>query len=96
MSPSTTPLSDSVTKKLLLQLDGWSIVESHHLYKTYSFSNFLQPLELLNKVAALAEEEGHHPDLELGWGYLNIKIFTHNINNLTERDFILAAKIDAL
>ena len=48
----------------------------------------------MNEVGALSEEEGHHPDIEFGWGYVNITIFTHKIGGLHENDFILAAKIN--
>ena len=50
----------------------------------------------MNKVGQLAEAEGHHPDIEFGWGYAGIKIYTHKINGLHENDFILAAKINEL
>ena len=88
------PLSESAQKELLAQLNGWEIVDSHHLYKPYRFKNFLEALEWVNKIAKIAEEEGHHPDLELGWGYVNVKVFTHKIDGLTESDFVFAAKVD--
>ncbi len=90
------PLSESKKNELLAQLNGWTIVESHHLYKSYAFKDFSQALDWVNKIGELAEVEGHHPDLELGWGYVNVKMFTHNIDNLSESDFIFAAKVDEL
>ena len=53
-------------------------------------------MELANKVSTLSEQEGHHPELIIGWGYCNIILWPHKINGLTESDFILAAKIEAL
>lgn len=78
------------------QLRGWESVDEHHLTKKYEFSNFKGALDFVNRVGEVAESEGHHPDLSFGWGYAEIKIYTHAIDGLSESDFILAAKIDAL
>ena len=80
---------------LLAQLSGWRVFEEHHLQKAYQFSNFADALRFVNRVGALAETEGHHPDIYFGWGYARLEIYTHAIGGLTESDFILAAKIDA-
>ncbi|MDT7778917.1 MAG: 4a-hydroxytetrahydrobiopterin dehydratase [Acidobacteriota bacterium] len=80
---------------LLEQLMGWEAVEEHHLAKAYKFANFAEALGFANRVGAVAEAEGHHPDIAFGWGYVRVKIYTHAIDGLTESDFILAAKIDA-
>jgi len=79
---------------LLRQLDGWEAVEEQHLAKDYKFANFADALAFVNRVGAVAEAEGHHPDISFGWGYARIKIYTHAIGGLSESDFILAAKID--
>jgi len=79
---------------LLRQLEGWEAVEEHHLLKAYKFTNFADALSFVNRVGHVAEQEGHHPDIEFGWGYARIKIYTHAIGGLSESDFILAAKID--
>ena len=81
-------------EKLLKQLNRWEIVEEHHLLKRYEFRDFRHALQFVNDVSAIAEREGHHPDITFGWGYAEIKIFTHAIDGLSESDFILAAKID--
>lgn len=92
-----TPLKGEQIQPLLQQLqDGWKVIQEHHLEKEFSFDNFAQALEKTNKVGALAEQEGHHPDIFLAWGKMKITIFTHKIDGLSESDFILAAKIDAL
>ena len=73
--------------------DGWQIVGEHHLERDFRFPDFAQALAFTNRVGALAEEEGHHPDIHLGWGHARVEIWTHAINGLTRNDFILAAKI---
>jgi 4a-hydroxytetrahydrobiopterin dehydratase len=81
---------------LLAQLDGWTVEKQYHLSRTFNLPDFAQALALVNKIGALAEEEGHHPDLYLSWGVVRVELWTHKINGLTESDFILAAKIDQL
>ncbi len=78
------------------QLRGWEVVEEHHLSKSYKFTNFRDALDFVNRLGELAEREGHHPDIAFGWGYAQLKIYTHAIDGLSESDFILAAKIDAI
>ena len=80
---------------LLAQLGGWQVVEEHHLSKEYKFTNFAAALDFVNRVGRVAEAEGHHPDIEFGWGYARVRIYTHAIDGLSESDFILAARIDA-
>ena len=75
---------------------GWQAVEEHHLEKEYAFEDFRAALDFTNRVGELAEEQGHHPDIYLSWGRVQIRIWTHKIDGLTESDFILAAKIDEL
>lgn len=75
---------------------GWKVIHEHHLEKEFTFKNFREALAFTNQVGALAEQEGHHPDIYLAWGKVGVKIWTHKIDGLTESDFILAAKIDRL
>ena len=70
--------------------------ENFYLLKEFKFENFINAQKFVNKVGAIAETEGHHPDIWFGWGYAKVKIFTHAINGLAESDFILAAKIDKI
>ena len=90
------PLDAEERGKLLEKLgpNDWKVVDGHHLWKEYRFPDFLSALAFVNKVGAVAEAQGHHPDLELGWGRVAIKIWTHKIDGLTESDFVLAAKAD--
>jgi 4a-hydroxytetrahydrobiopterin dehydratase len=89
-------MSAAEIETLIKQLEGWEVVEDHHLRKTYEFKNFRAALDFVNRVGELAEEQGHHPDICFGWGRAEITIWTHKINGLTESDFVLAAKIDHL
>jgi 4a-hydroxytetrahydrobiopterin dehydratase len=88
------PLSDHETEELLKQVNSWAVMENHHLVREFTFPDFVQALAAVNRVGALAEEQGHHPNLYLTWGHVRVEIWTHKIDGLTESDFILAAKID--
>ena len=79
---------------LLAQLRDWTVIENHHLAKRYPLPDFARALELVNRIGAIAEEQGHHPDLYLAWGKVEVRIWTHKIDGLTESDFVLAAKCD--
>jgi len=91
------PLEGEELRKLHAELDNdWQVVDDHHLEKEYSFKNFRQALDFTNRVGEMAEEVGHHPDIELGWGRVKLKVYTHKIDGLNEADFVWAAKADAL
>lgn len=74
----------------------WSVVDEHRLKRTYKFPDFKTALDFVNKIGELAEQQGHHPDILLAWSKVEVTIWTHKIDGLTESDFILAAKIDRL
>ena len=80
---------------LLAQIDGWAVDGVKKLSKTYRFPDFVQALAFVNRAGAVAEAEGHHPDLLLTWGKVGVELTTHAIGGLSENDFILAAKLDA-
>jgi len=90
----TPPLKGGELRALASQLPDWKVVDEHHISKTYQFPDFRTALDFVNSVGAIAEAEGHHPDLTLAWGKVEVKTYTHKIDGLTESDFILAAKID--
>ena len=92
----TPPVKGEKLKELLSQLKGWTVVDEHHLTRTYKFKDFSDALDFVNEVGAIAEEEDHHPDLHLSWGKVAIELWTHKIGGLSESDFILAAKIDQI
>ena len=90
------PLKGKELETLRNQVQGWEVVSEHHITKTFTFPDFRTALDFVNRVGETAEQEGHHPDIFLTWGKVEIKIWTHKIDGLTESDFILAAKIDRL
>jgi len=90
------PLKGTELDALKSQVPRWEVVDDHHLKKTFTFSDFEGALTFVNRVGAVAEEQGHHPDIYLAWGKVEIITWTHKIDGLTESDFILAAKIDRL
>lgn len=90
------PLQGEEIDNLLSELSDWQVVEQHHLSKTYKLTDFSAAVAFVNQVGELAEQQGHHPDICFGWGRVEITIWTHKIDGLTESDFILAAKIDQL
>lgn len=94
------PFNVSEIHKYLKKVDGWNVLKNKekifYLIKKFTFKNFLESQNFVNKVSSISEKEGHHPDILFGWGYAEIKITTHAIEGLSENDFILAAKIDQL
>jgi 4a-hydroxytetrahydrobiopterin dehydratase len=90
------PLAGEEIEKLLAQLEGWQVTNEHHLLKIYRSRDFRESLQFVNRIGELAEAQGHHPDICFGWGKVEVTIWTHKINGLTESDFVLAAKIDKL
>ena len=94
------PFDTSEIHKYLKKVDNWDVKSNEHknffLIKNFKFKNFEESLNFANRVGEVAEQENHHPDISFGWGYCEIKIFTHAIKGLAESDFILAAKIDKL
>ena len=88
-------LTDAEIGPLLSQLDGWAVVGGKRLVKTYRFPDFARALAFVNQAGAIAEAEGHHPDLHLTWGKVAVELTTHAIGGLSENDFILAARLDA-
>jgi 4a-hydroxytetrahydrobiopterin dehydratase len=90
------PLKGDELEALAKQVPQWQVVNEHHLTRNFTFPDFRQALDFVNRVGAIAEEQGHHPNILLTWGRAEITIWTHKIDGLTESDFILAAKIDQL
>ncbi len=90
------PLKGRELEPLRKQVEGWNVVDEHHITKSFKFPNFVKALEFVNRVGELAEQQGHHPDILLAWGKADVTLWTHKINGLTESDFIMAAKIDQL
>lgn len=89
------PLGKQKVERLLGQVSGWSL-SGKWITKEFSFKNFVEAMKFVNRAAELAEGEGHHPDIHIHYNRVRFDIWTHAINGLSENDFILAAKIDAL
>ena len=92
-----TPFSREEAEVLLKQVHDWQLTpDAKSISKSFSFKNFADALTFVNAVGAIAEAEGHHPDIEFGWGRANIHLTTHAIKGLSENDFIFAAKVDQI
>jgi 4a-hydroxytetrahydrobiopterin dehydratase len=74
----------------------WKVVDNNKLTKEYFFVSYRHTIDFVNKVADIAEEEGHHPVLHIYFGRAVMELWTHSINGLSENDFILASKIDKI
>src|SRR3569833_2615825 len=89
------PLSREQAEGLLQEIPEWSLAnEATRIQRTYKFKNFAEALAFVNRVGEIAEAQGHHPAIGLGWGYSTVPLFTHKILGLHEYDFFLAAKCD--
>ena len=81
----------------LRSLDGWDArEEATQIHKHYRFKDFVEAMRFVNALAALAEAEGHHPDFAVHWNTVDVTLWTHAVGGLSENDFIVAAKTDAL
>jgi 4a-hydroxytetrahydrobiopterin dehydratase len=94
-------LNDARIAELLPQLNGWKADSAapgqpRSLRKEFSFPDFLGAIAFVNKLAALAEEEQHHPDVSVRYSRVEVSLWTHTVGGLSENDFILAAKLDSL
>ena len=90
------PVKGRELEGLLKHLPQWKAVSEHHITRTFTFPDFKEALDFVNRAGAIAEEQGHHPDILLSWGKAEVTLWTHKIDGLTESDFIMAAKIDRL
>lgn len=91
------PYTLDVATSLLQETPGWALAHGGTaIFRKYVFKDFDQAFDLAKKIAAIAQEQNHHPDISFGWGYVKVRLMTHAINGLHENDFILAAKINGL
>tara|TARA_X000000950_G_scaffold132449_1_gene165088 strand:+ start:1402 stop:1734 length:333 start_codon:yes stop_codon:yes gene_type:complete len=96
-SGNTPKLNFEEISKYLSQINDWTVNDSQEMiFKKFKFNNFTKALNFTNKIGDLAEKEGHHPDISIGWGYCLVMIHTHAIKGLSVNDFILASKIDLI
>jgi 4a-hydroxytetrahydrobiopterin dehydratase len=89
-------LSHATELKKELHEDWMLIDDAHLLVREFRCKDFAEAMNFANKVAVIAEEENHHPDLNIAWGSVGVELSTHAIHGLSENDFILAAKIDQI
>ena len=91
------PLGRTEAGRLLVETPGWTLSEdATRIERSFPFPDFARALAFVDKVGALAEAEGHHPDIAFGWGYCRVLFYTHKIRGLHENDFIMAAKVNTL
>ncbi len=91
----TPPLKGEKVNKLLKEVLTWELKEGH-LFKKFKFKNFVEAMKFVNKIAEIAEQEQHHPDFCVHYNKVEVELWTHAINGLSENDFIVAAKIDKI
>lgn len=91
------PLTPEQARDTLSGTPGWSLEEgATRLRRRFEFEDFAKAMEFINRVAEIAEREGHHPDIAIHWNKVDLVLWTHKIGGLHENDFILAAKVDRL
>jgi 4a-hydroxytetrahydrobiopterin dehydratase len=96
-SIGTPPMEGFELKRMLAEIGStWKLVGKKQIEKSFKFKDFRTALHFVIQIAEIAEEEGHHPDIELGWGRVKITLITHKIGGLSRNDFLMAAKIDKL
>jgi 4a-hydroxytetrahydrobiopterin dehydratase len=91
-------MSDININEVLSELNSnWRLSENQDLLsRRFELNTFAEALDLVNKIGEIAEEQGHHPDINLGWGYVEIYLSTHDIGGITDKDIVLAKTIDNL
>lgn len=98
----TPPLPDSKEDELKKEVPDWILLRNdgqtvvHKLRRQFTFADFKEALEFVEKIAKIAEEEGHHPDIYIFYNKVQLELFTHAVGGLSENDFIMASKIDKL
>src|SRR3989344_4985216 len=90
------PFSSAQIKDYLQETPKWKVLDGEKINREFKFKDFKEAMIFVNKVANLAETEGHHPDINISYSKVSLKLFTHAIGGLSENDFILAAKIDQI
>ena len=91
------PLTQEQIQPYLAEVTGWAVSEDgRKIKKEFRFKDFREAMAFVNRVAELAESEGHHPDISIAYNRVVLELSTHAVGGLTENDFILAAKINQL
>ena len=93
----TPPLSAEQAKTYLAAVPEWRVsADGKQISRTFTYKDFIQAMKFVNKVAEVAEEQGHHPDIHIHWNKVELVLWTHSIGGLHENDFVMAAKLERL
>ena len=90
------PLDQAGIRKYAEAVPDWNVTPDPRLKRTFKFKDFKEAMEFVNRMAAVAEAEGHHPDFFVHWNEVNVELWTHATGGLHMNDFIMAAKIDGV
>ncbi len=91
----TPPLNRRQAQELARQIPTWKLVDSR-LEEDFTFRDFSETMQFVNRVAQIAQEENHHPDIEISYNKVHLTLSTHSIGGLSRNDFVVAAKIERL
>ncbi len=90
-------INENDARSMLGQTPGWALAEKGKaIFRKFTFNNFDEAYALAQKIAKIAQEQNHHPDINFGWGYVKVRLMTHDIGGLSKNDFIMAAKINVI
>ncbi|BEV36781.1 4a-hydroxytetrahydrobiopterin dehydratase [Synechococcus sp. M16CYN] len=89
-------LTEAELKAFLPQLPGWEVIAHHHLSRSLRFIDFQTALDWVNAAGAICEAENHHAEFSFGWGHVEVLIYTHKVDGLTQADVVLAAKLNVI
>lgn len=94
----TSPRPESAENQAVAQLPGWELhrEDVHYIFRKFTFGGYRKMIDFVNKIAEAAESQNHHPEMRLFYKHLEVRLTTHEVNGLSDKDFTLAAKINAL
>jgi len=90
------PFTHEQAVEYMSRVPGWELPDDLHIERTFRFRNFAEAMAFANRIAEIAEQEKHHPELHISWGRVRVELSTHAVKGLSTNDFILAAKINKL
>jgi len=97
VSKEEKPITEIDARSMLGQVEGWALAEKGKaIFRKFTFKDFDEAYGLAQKIATLAQQQNHHPDINFGWGYVKVRLMTHDVGGLHKNDFILAAKINSI
>jgi 4a-hydroxytetrahydrobiopterin dehydratase len=97
VKPGETAIPENDARSLLGQVPGWALAQGGKaIFRKFTFPDFDSAFALAGKIAAVAQQQNHHPDISFGWGYVKVRLMTHDIGGLHKNDFIMAARINEL